>query len=370
VNSAVVDPFDWDDVLSLPAVWFRDNCACTECRDPRNQQKLLRISDLPEELSISDVERLDDKIVITFQPDGHRSVFDRQWFTVENHWRVGDGRSERSKILWVADDLKPTTQHCDWSTYCGDSAARLEVLRGIEQLGFAIIHGTPTDERTVLRVARSFGFVRETNYGEIFDVRVEAKPSNLAFTGAAISPHTDNPYRDPVPTMQLLHCLSNDVVGGESGFVDGFRAAAILRDHHPRFFDVLTSTPVTFTWGDESNVLIAVRPIIELDPLGQVRGIRFNNRSMQSLRLDAARLAGFFESYRCFADILERPDLLTTFRLEAGDCVIFDNTRILHARTAFVELSEGRRHLQGCYADLDGLASTVTVLERAMAHDS
>ena len=30
----------------------------------------------------------------------------------------------------------------------------------------------------------------------------------------AILPHTDNPYRDPVPTVQLLHCLSTADDGG------------------------------------------------------------------------------------------------------------------------------------------------------------
>jgi gamma-butyrobetaine dioxygenase len=361
------EEFNWDDVHSYPAVWLRDNCACIECRDPHNHQKLLRITELPEDLSISTVEEFDDEVVITFAPDGHRSVFERRWRAVGTPRSIGNRRSEVGKVLWGASDLEPTTQHCTWSTYCSDTLVRLRVLRGIQQLGFAILHDTPTDERTVLGVARTFGFVRETNYGELFDVRVEAKPSNLAFTGAAIPPHTDNPYRDPVPTMQLLHCLSNDVLGGESGLVDGFQAAAILRENRPQYFDVLTSTPVTFSWGDESTVLAAERPMIELDTVGQVRGVRFNGRSLQTLWSDAGRLAEFYEAYRCFAEILDRPDLMITFRLEAGDCVIFDNTRILHARTAFVESSEGRRHLQGCYADLDGLESTVTVLERASA---
>ena len=59
----------------------------------------------------------------------------------------------------------------------------------------------------VLEVAATFGYVRETNYGRLFDVRVEPDPDNLAFTSREIAPHTDNPYRDPVPTLQLLHCL-------------------------------------------------------------------------------------------------------------------------------------------------------------------
>jgi hypothetical protein len=43
--------------------------------------------------------------------------------------------------------------------------------------------------------------------------------------------------------------------------------------------------------------------------------------------------------------------------------VVFDNTRILHAREGFAET--GERHLQGCYADLDGAESTVAVLARS-----
>lgn len=354
-------------VLSFPAIWLRDNCPCAHCRDPQSQQKFFQITDLPEGLSVADVEFTDDKTVVTFLPDGHRSVFSREWLVSQASSRAGDGRNEPDKLIWSAGDLAATSRHTDWSSYCSDDAIRLDVLRGIERFGFAVLHGTPTEERTVLMVARTFGFVRETNYGELFEVRVEADPSNLAFTGVAISPHTDNPYRDPVPTIQLLHCLSNDVDGGESGLVDGFRAAATLRDEQPHFFDVLTSTPVMFAWGDAHSALRAERPMIELDPLGRIRGIRFNNRSMQALQLDSDRITEYYDAYRCFARIVERPELMLTFRLESGDCLVFDNTRLLHARTAFQESGTGRRHLQGCYSDLDGLASTVTVLERDLA---
>jgi gamma-butyrobetaine dioxygenase len=76
------------------------------------------------------------------------------------------------------------------------------------------------------------------------------------------------------------------------------------------------------------------------------------------------RLGEYYDAYRHFARILERSELMYEFRLDAGDCMIFDNTRILHARTAFEESSGGKRHLQGCYADLDGLSSAILVLER------
>ena len=38
----------------------------------------------------------------------------------------------------------------------------------------------------MLSVAGTLGYVRETNYGRLFDVRVEATPANLAFTGLPI----------------------------------------------------------------------------------------------------------------------------------------------------------------------------------------
>ena len=56
---------------------------------------------------------------------------------------------------------------------------------------------------------------------------------------------------------------------------------------------------------------------------------------------------------------------MLAFRLAPGDCLVFDNTRILHARTGFA--AAGRRHLQGCYADLDGVGSALALLRRGGA---
>jgi gamma-butyrobetaine dioxygenase len=127
---------------------------------------------------------------------------------------------------------------------------------------------------------------------------------------------------------------------------------------------------VTFAYADATTELRATRPVIGLDPAGRIREIRFNNRSMQPWRpggapggRDAvAGAAAFYAAARAFAEILGRPALMVTFRLEPGDCVAFDNTRVLHARTGFA--ATGTRHLRGCYADLDGVSSTVSVLRR------
>jgi gamma-butyrobetaine dioxygenase len=269
----------------------------------------------------------------------------------------------------------------DWDNYLVDDAMRAVCLDAVARLGFALLRGVPVTPGTVLRVAGTFGFVRETNYGKLFDVRVVADPANLAFTSREIPPHTDNPYRDPVPTLQLLHCLRDASLGGDTGLVDGFAAAAALRREDPASFAVLTATPWPFAYADKETELHARAPLIALTPDGRITAVRLNNRSMGPLRLPYEQAEAAYAAYRAWAALLGCPEFLLTMRLAPGDCLVFDNTRVLHARTAFAApgdatgdgAQEGapgggttrERHLQGCYADIDGLLSTLAVLRRS-----
>ncbi|WP_329551308.1 2-trimethylaminoethylphosphonate dioxygenase [Streptomyces sp. NBC_00696] len=355
-------------IEDLPLTWLRDNCPCTRCRDPRNGQKLFQITELPTDLALGAVRPTADGVEVDWAPDGHRSAYSARWLTA-NRPEAGDDsadrRGENGKTLWTAADLNGRLPEVSWSEYLDDLAVKASVLESVLGLGFAVLRDVPCHEGQVLEVAETFGYVRETNYGRLFDVRVEPDPNNLAFTGARITPHTDNPYRDPVPTLQLLHCLSNAAIGGDSGLVDGFKAAALLRAEDPEAFGVLTRTPVPFRFSDAHTALAADRPLIDVDGRGRIREVRFNNRSIGTLLLPAAELEAFYRAYRAFAEITLRPELQLEFRLLPGDCLIFDNVRLLHARTAFEE--SGARHLQGAYADIDALAGTLAVLRRERA---
>lgn len=306
---------------------------------------------------------------MTFGPDGHRGTFDGAWLARAAQANRPAPRTEAAKRLWAAADFPDGPPEARWPRYLADDGYRAACLSRVLTDGFVLLREVPAAPGSVLAVAQSMGFVRETNYGRLFDVRVVVDPANLAFSALAIGPHTDNPYRDPVPTVQLLHCLTSAAQGGDSGLVDGFAAASLLRAEQPAAFGLLTATPVTFRYADATAELTATAPMISLDPRGQVTQIRYNHRSMQPLSLgDGAGPADanrFYQAYRAFAAILARPELMLTFRLGPGDCVVFDNTRILHARTAFTAGSDaGHRHLQGCYADLDGIESTAAVLHR------
>ena len=347
------------DVAGWPAAWLRDNCPCPDCRDPGSDQKLFQITDLPADLVVTGVEEDAATITVTFGPDGHQACFDRGWLaTRELTGTDEDARTEDGKRLWWG--AQAPRAEGDWERYLDGPGHRAECLDAVLRDGFVRLRGVPAQAGLVAAVAGTFGYVRETNYGRVFDVRVEATPANLAYTGLALSPHTDNPYRDPVPTVQLLHCHASAAEGGDTVLVDGFAAAAALRAEDPGSFGVLSRTPVPFGYRSRDADLRAWMPLIELSADGRVRGVRFNNRSMQALRRPADELAAFYAAYRRWAELLGRPDRAVTLRLGAGDCLIFDNTRILHGRTGFT--STGDRRLQGCYADLDGLASTVALI--------
>ena len=154
----------------------------------------------------------------------------------------------------------------------------------VARYGFGRLVNGPVEEGALMRVVELFGYVRETNYGRHFDVRTAVNPTNLAYTGLGLQAHTDNPYRDPVPTVQVLYCLESSAAGGENMVVDGFAAALRLRAESREWFDVLTRHCARFEYAGEAGVVLrSRRPMVELAPDGELIAIRFNNRSAAAI---------------------------------------------------------------------------------------
>ena len=351
--------------IDVHPLWLRDACSCAECRDGFSGQRLRSVRALDEQTEIASWRTDGDEIEVIFVPDGHVSRFSTSWLKANapGEAELFDDRSERHRPPWHAADLGRRAPEVSWRDLQSAGKQRTTALGTLLRLGLLLVRDAPIELGAVLTVARSFAHVRTTNYGDLFDVRVEAQPVNLAFTGRAIAPHTDNPYRDPVPGIQLLHCLQSSPGGGDNVLIDGFAAAGSVRAEDPLAYATLTSTSLTFRYDDAATSLRASGPIITVNTRGDVRAIRWNDRSIEPPAVETRAVGEVYRALRVFATTLDRPELHLHLKLEQGDCIIFDNTRILHARTAF-DGGSGARHLQGCYADLDGLASAVAVLER------
>ncbi len=68
----------------------------------------------------------------------------------------------------------------------------------------------------------------------------------------------------------------------------------------------------------------------------------------------------FYRAYRRFGQLLTARDAEVRISLAAGDLLMLDNHRVLHGRLAY---ANGRRRLQGCYADRDALESSLRMIE-------
>jgi [2-(trimethylamino)ethyl]phosphonate dioxygenase len=348
------------------AIWLRDNAQDAETRAPGNGQRLITVLDIPDNTRIDSTDiDIDGNLALHFSPDGKEVVFPSLW--LQQH--VYDIPSAKEPG-WTASGtecwdqtLENSLPIVDFALASVDDSARCQWLAGIRRYGVAIVTGVPCTEGAVCDVAELFGYVRETNYGRLFEVRSEVDPVNLAYTNLGLQAHTDNPYRDPVPTLQLLACLENSVEGGESIIVDGFHAAKILQQEAPEDFDLLSRYCTRFEFSGEAGVkLLARRPMIELAPDGEMLGVRFNSRSAAApVDIPFEHMAAWYAAYRHFAQIIERPDMEISFKMSPGDLIVFDNTRTLHARTAFS--GSGSRWLQGCYADKDALLSMLSAWE-------
>ncbi|MDE2051450.1 MAG: TauD/TfdA family dioxygenase, partial [Gammaproteobacteria bacterium] len=118
-----------------------------------------------------------------------------------------------------------------------------------------------------------------------------------------------------------------------------------------------------FRFIDASEELIERRPIVQRDLGGQITGVHYSPRLDFLPLLDPATTRRFQRARRRLSELFADPRFELRFPLRAGELMMFNNSRVLHGRTAY-DPNEGHRHLQGCYIDLDGPRSLYRTLKR------
>lgn len=352
--------------LRFHAVWLRDNAWDAATRAPGNGQRLITLGEIPADCRITHAALSGGALMLQFAHETAPIAYDLAWLN-ENAYDRPAGHSPGWTAPWIETwdaGLMSAVPTGDFRALQSDPAALRAWLFAMRRYGFGKITHGPVRDGALFDVAALFGYVRETNYGRHFEVRTEVNPTNLAYTGLGLQAHTDNPYRDPVPTLQILYCLESSAAGGENMVVDGFRAAERLRAENPRGFDLLARYCARFEYaGSDGICLRSRRPMIELAPDGEMIGIRFNNRSAAAITdVPYADMADYYAAYRRLGELIDDPAGEVSFRLDPGESFVVDNTRVLHARKAYS--GTGTRWFQGCYADKDGLLSTLAAMEQ------
>mgnify|MGYP000324240942 FL=1 len=354
---------DWDDghVSEFHFSWLRDNCRCSDCWHPQAQERLFDALAITSELIPSAV-RNDSEGTLIIDWDGHESIYDPTW--LRQHCYSASERARRlvAPTLWNST-LAANPPKVSYESIMSGDAGLANWLKLISEYGFALMHGGPAMPGEIANVVQKIANLRATNYEPVYDVQSKPDPNSIAYTAVELKPHNDLTNRFASGVIQFLYCIESTATGGDSILVDGFSAAHEFRRRDADGFSLLTSTPLDFRFQDQTTDIQNKAPIIALDLEGNIFQIRYNHALLGPLDVASELVEPIYAAYRTFTHIVRDPDFQLNLRLDPGDMMAFNNLRVMHGRSSFNPQS-GRRHLQGCYIDIEDFQSRLNVLER------
>jgi gamma-butyrobetaine dioxygenase/trimethyllysine dioxygenase len=335
-------------------LWLRSHC--DRDRHPLTGERLVDSSEIPPTITPLSAQLL---------PAGELEVC----------WDEPGGRTSRYSLGWLHEHAyavnhkTPPPPPGDVAAisfsaipYESDAALVKAALQVLELHGAVVVHGfrqpaggageaDPADTEALITALSAAGLeVRGTHFGRIEDLRTDnttnENTDQLGYTDAAIEPHTDQPFLAAPPRYQLLHCMRPGEVGGDNYVVDGLAAARYLAATDAHAFRLLRTTPVHFHRRQRAFQSLAVAPILNLDEDGGFQ-IRYSYFTMDPPRLPFDQMEDWYRAYRRFAALVRNPAHQYRLRLSPGDFLLYDNHRMLHARSGF----RGARWVRGVYFD-------------------
>lgn len=330
-------------------IWLYDHCLCPRCHHPSSFQKINDLSDRSIFPKSKSVQINDQQLIIDWDEDTpHRSIFPLSWLLSHAYDHQPKQEFEQEKIFWDRRWLEANPP--EFSEFGINNFESW--FKQLNTLGFTIIRNIDWSDLDAF--VDSIGPIYYlAQYGRYSTVKAIPKGQDLSLSaeGHGLSPHTDLTFIPTTQIIQLLYCVENEASGGESMVLDGFRIAQDFRQDHPQYFEILSQTPVKFwqLYQDWNYYVSHTTPIIKLNETGTVTNIFFSHKNL-GLDLPFEQVENFYEAYYAFFRYLENPAYQYCFRLQAGDCLLVQNFRILHGRKAF-KPGSGSRHLEVAYMD-------------------
>ena len=338
--------------------WLRD--ACPSTIDSQTRERIFDISQLNTVPVAKAASVQGDTLVIDWASEVHETCLPiAQLQEFADNGRKYDP-ADLPRKLWYSDkynDFKRVRQTDVVNTNAGCAV----LARALVEDGIALVTEMESSDESLTRLVNCLGPVTTSAEGDYFEVRLEIEPTNLAFTASALEMHTDLPGEEMAPGIQFLHCRENTVEGGRSLFLDGAAAAAALRIEEPDAFHLLTSHDIPFFYRHDGWDYRAHHRVIELDPRGDVAGVTLSQHLQDDIDLSQDLLDDYYPALCKFIRMMQEDRFVCRFRLNEGECIVFDNHRIVHGREAF-SADSGSRHLRGSYTDRGATWSKFRIL--------
>ena len=344
-----------------PYIWLRDNDPAGF--HPQTQERITDLTAIPLDITPQKIEADSQTLTIWWHGDDHVTRFDLDWLSAHRPGQAAADPARTGFHHWRQDLGAAGVPRADADSILSSDAALLDWLIQTQKMGFSIVQGLADSTEAGMDVARRIGFLRETNFGQTFEVQSKPNPNNLAYTPIALPLHTDLTNQELPPGFQFLHCLANEAEGGGSLFCDGYAIAEDLRHSDPEAFELLATVSIPFRFHDQDTDIRNRKTVINLDEQGEIIEICFNAHLADILDLAPDLMSRYYRAYRQFMILTRSAEYLVTLKLKGGEMVVFDNRRVLHGRDAF-DPQTGFRHLHGCYVDRGEFESRLRLLQR------
>ena len=237
--------------------------------------------------------------------------------------------------------------------------------------------GCPVTPSATQSLLERIAFIQHTHYGGFWDFTSSITPTDTAYTNQPLAVHTDTAYLSSPCGLQMFHLLSHTGgTGGESLFVDGYAAAAHLRDEKLPYYLTLARRKILFHASGNTEVgeinnsafhsggsavlsgaslqqpeaidgssFRQERETVNLTRMPRL--IRWNNDDRDAQAWPTFdSIERWFRAAREWTRILRAKEFEIKVQLTPGQPIIFDNWRYLHGRTAFT----GKRRICGAYS--------------------
>ncbi|XP_039962480.1 gamma-butyrobetaine dioxygenase [Bactrocera tryoni] len=364
-------------IMKFPSVWLRDNCYCEQCYHHSSKSRRIDWDRFGTEVVALDVQvdSVAEQVVIKWS-DQHTSTYDLKWlrereFSDERRQRYLNGFYRPKPKHWAGQQFKEITETFKFQDVMQTDEALQQWLEALAVRGVVIIEDAPLENTVVRQLADRVGFIRRTTYGEEFIVQAKPGAKNYAYLSDPLPLHTDLPYYEYKPSVNILHCVvQSQSVGGSNLLVDGFHIADRLRDEHPADYRILTETQVD--WNDigsedgRSFHNIWRAPVICLDSDGNYTRINHSIPQRDShFSVPLRAVIPWYQAYAKFVRLARRDAF--AFKTKPGDVLTFNNIRLLHGRTGYDDSEQNVRYIVGAYLDWDIIYSKLRVLKSAQA---
>ncbi|GME91400.1 unnamed protein product [[Candida] boidinii] len=432
-----------NDLVNYSNVFLRDSCSKPEISiQLDSNQKLFTTSSIINNSNILNspiIDNENNKLIINWiDSNNDPKTIHNTCYTFEFLKKYSNLSTRKSgKIfdhhfkLWDNKILNNGNKFLkiDYLDYLNNDKSLFNSLVSLNDYGLILIENIPKssssssssdieNDKILTKLANRIGYIRETFYGKIFDVKSIKNPNNIAYSNVELPLHMDLLYYESPPGLQFLYSINNTTKGGESIFVDSFLAAKKISEIDPQAYYALTNVPIPYHYENNNEFYYYSRPLIVEEenfqdyynsgnnhtikevnysppfqaplefgithPLLELGGgndiDNIKNDKLKSIasaaadnlisRTTSARETGdyylfkdFLRGLKLFEEIINNNENKFEFKLPENSCVLFNNRRVLHARKSFEFINENdKRWFKGCYIDKDTFMSRLRVL--------